>query len=124
MIDMEDLKNYHSNTGVRFLEEILNDCDSFRVQWRNAADTTFIGWVDMIITIGDENNCGSVHVLFLVTTEELKQLILGFNAIKVIMDSQENTEALVKMFSISFKSSTTDRNLFIWYKNHMIKKKH
>ena len=67
----------------------------------------------MIITIGDENNCESVHVLFLVTTEELKQLILGFNAIKVIMDSQENTEALVKMFSISFKSSTTDRNLFI-----------
>ena len=32
MIDMEDLKNYHSNTGVRFLEGILNDCDSFRVQ--------------------------------------------------------------------------------------------
>ena len=47
----------------------------------------------MIITIGDENNCGSVHVLFLVTIEKLKQLILGFNAFNVIMDSQKITEA-------------------------------
>ena len=28
IIDMEDLKNYHSNTVVRSLEEILDDSDS------------------------------------------------------------------------------------------------
>ena len=27
IIDMEDLKNYHSNTVVRSLEEILDGCD-------------------------------------------------------------------------------------------------
>ena len=62
----------------------------------------------MIVTIGEENNWGSVHVPFLVTTEKLQQPILGFNAIKVTMDGQKNTEALVKRFSMLFKSSNTD----------------
>ena len=75
---------------MRSLDEILDDCDSFRVHWGNTADTPFIGWVDMIVTIGEENNFGSVHVPFLVTTEKLQQPILGFNAIKVIMDAQKN----------------------------------
>ena len=56
----------------------------------------------MIITIAEENNYGSVNVPFLVTTEKLEQPVLGFNAIKVIMDSQKNTEAPVKMFSMLF----------------------
>ena len=37
IIDMEDLKNYHLNTVVRSLEEILDDCDLFRFQWGNTA---------------------------------------------------------------------------------------
>ena len=65
------------------------------------------GWVDMIVTIREEKNCGSVHVPFLATTEKLQQPILGFNAIKVIMDAQKSNEALVKMFSMLFKSSKT-----------------
>ena len=109
IIDIEDLKNYHSNTVVRSLDEILDDCDSFRVQSGNTADIPFTGWVDMIVTIRKENNCGSEHVPFLVTTEKLQQPILGFNAIKVIMDAQKNTQALVKMFSMLFKSSNTDK---------------
>ena len=108
IIDIEDLKNYHSNTVVRSLDEILDDCDSFRVQLGNTADIPFTGWVDMIVTNGEESNCGSLHVPFLETTEKLQQLILGSNAIKVIMDAQKNTEALVKMFSMLFKSSNTD----------------
>ena len=108
IVDIEDLKNYYSNTVVRSLDEILYDCDSFRVQWRNTADIPFTGSVDMIVTIGEENNCGSVHVPFVVTTEKLQQPILSFNAIKVIMDAQKNTEALVKMFSMLFNSSNTD----------------
>ena len=62
-----DLKKYNSSTFVRSLDEILDDCDSFRVQWGNTADIPFTGWVDMIVTIGEENNCRSVHVPFLVT---------------------------------------------------------
>ena len=62
-----DLTNYNSNTVVRSLDEILDDCDSFRVQWGNTADIPFTGWVDMIVTIGEESNCRSVHVPFLVT---------------------------------------------------------
>ena len=57
---------------------------------------TLTVWVDMIVTTGNENNCGNVHVPFLVTNEKLQQSIVGFNAIKVIMDAQKNTEALVK----------------------------
>ena len=33
---------------------------------------------------------------------------MGFNALKVIMDAQKNAYALVKMFSMLFKSSNTD----------------
>ena len=83
------------------------DSDSCRVQWGNTADIPFRGWVDMISTIGEEKNCWSVHVPFVATTEKLQQPILGFNAIKVIMDAQKCTETLVKMFSMLFKSSKT-----------------
>ena len=62
----------------------------------------------MIVAIREESNCGSVHVPFLVTTEKLQQPILGFNAIKVIMDAQKNTDELVKVFNTLFKSSNTD----------------
>ena len=106
--DMEDLKNYQSNTVVRSLQEILDDWNSFRVQWGNTVDIPFTGRVNMIVTIAEENNCGSVHVPFLVKTEKLEQPILGFNAIKVIMDAQKNTEAPVKMFGMLFYSNNTD----------------
>ena len=33
---------------------------------------------------------------------------MGFSAIKVIIDAQKNTEALVKMFSMLFRSSNTN----------------
>ena len=72
IIDIEDLKNYHSNSIVRSLDQILEICDSFRVQWGNIADIPFTGRVDMIVTIGEEKNCGSIHVPFLVTTEKLQ----------------------------------------------------
>ena len=42
IIDMEDLKNYHLNTVVRSLEEILGNCDSCRVQWGNTAGAGLI----------------------------------------------------------------------------------
>ena len=45
----------------------------------------------MIVTIGEQNNCGSVHVPFLVTTEKLQQPILGLTAIKVLTDTQKST---------------------------------
>ena len=66
----------------------------------------------MIVTIREENNCGSVHVPFLVTTEKLQQPVLGFNATKV-MGAQKNTDALVKMFSMLFKQSKTDNVKFV-----------
>ena len=93
---------------MRSLEEILDDYDSFRVQWANTGDTIFTGWVDMIVTIGEENNCRSVHAPFLVISEKLQQPVLGFNAIKVTMDAQIYTEALVKMFGMLSKSTNTD----------------
>ena len=105
---MEDLKNYQSNTVVRSLQEILDDWNSFRVQWGNTVDIPFTGRVNMIVTIAEENNCGSVHVPFLVKTEKLEQPVLGFNTIKVIMDAQKNTEAPVKMFGMLFYSNNTD----------------
>ena len=42
IIDMEDLKNYHLNTVVRSLEEILGNCNSFCVQW---GDTAGVGLI-------------------------------------------------------------------------------
>ena len=33
---------------------------------------------------------------------------MGFDAIKVIMDAQKNTDALVKIFKMLFKSSNID----------------
>ena len=99
---MEDLKNYQSNTVVRSLQEILDDWNSFRVQCGNTVDIPFTDRFNMIVTIAEENNYGSVHVPFPVKTEKLEQPILGFNAIKVIMDAQKNTEAPVKMFCMLF----------------------
>ena len=52
----------------------------------------------MIVAVGEENNCGSVHVPFLLTTEKLQKPILGFNVTKVIMDAQKNTGCTGKDF--------------------------
>ena len=67
---------------------------------------SMLGWYDCYVA--EQNNCGSVHVSFLVTTEKLQQPILGFNALKVIMDAQKNAYALVKMFSMLFKSRSCE----------------
>lgn len=74
----------------------------------NTADIPLACWVDMIVTVAEQNNCGSVHVSFLVTPEKPQQPILGFNALKVIMDAQKNAYALVKMFSMLFKSRSCE----------------
>ena len=109
IIAVEDLKNYHSDRAVRSSEGLLDNCDSFPVHWGNTADVTFTGWVDVIVNIREKNNCGSVHVLFLVTTKKLQLPILGFKAVKIIMDAQKNTDALVKMFSMLLRFTNTDK---------------
>ena len=93
---------------MRSSEELLDNCDSFPVQWENTADIIFTGWVDMIVNIGEQNKCGSVHVLFLVTPKKLQLPILGFNAIKIITHAQKNTDALVTRFSMLPRFSNTD----------------
>ena len=51
-------EKYHPNIVVRALDEILDDCHSFRVQWGNTADIPFTGWVDMIVTLEKKTTAG------------------------------------------------------------------
>ena len=82
---------------VSKMEEILDPCDKLRVQWGNQAEIPLVGWVDNTFELRGHGNEESkrLQIPFLVIKEALQQLILGFNAIKVLANKSDNTSALI-----------------------------
>ena len=74
-------KNYPELT-VKPLKEILENGDSFRVQWGNSTQIPFLGWTSLNVQVGDETNSATLDVPYLVTSGEVEYPILGFNTIR------------------------------------------
>ena len=74
-------KNYPELT-VKPLKEILENGDSFRVQWGSSTQIPFLGWTSLNVQVGDETNSATLDVPYLVTSGEVEYPILGFNTIR------------------------------------------
>ena len=59
----------------------------------------------MNVQLGDETNSGTLDVPYLVTSGEIEFLIHGFNAIREIVNINNNTEMLKKIFKNVFNST-------------------
>ena len=94
--------NTHLNGGkVSKIEKILDPCDELRVEWGNQAEIPSVGWVKITFELtghGDEESQW-LQIPFLVTEEALQQPILGFNAIKVLVNKSDNTSALINFLT-------------------------
>ena len=74
---------------IKPLEDLLDHGDNLRVQWGNSHDILFK--VFSMISYGEHQSLLKLNVLFLVTTERLNQTILGFSAIKILAQLNENS---------------------------------
>ena len=55
------MKNYPKLTREP-LKEILENGDSFRVQWGNNAQISFLGWASLSVQVEDETNSATLDV--------------------------------------------------------------
>ena len=79
------------------MEDLLDDGDNLRVQWGNSSDIPFRSFVEFSVALGEHQSLKKLNVPFLVTTERLSQTILGFNAIKMLVQLNDNLELLHEM---------------------------
>ena len=84
------------------ITNILDDCDTIRVQWGDDQDIPFEGWVDMKVKIGQNDISTEINIPFLVTTQKIKNTILGFNAIKHLLQSKNDIETMVSILQTAF----------------------
>ena len=85
------------NAEITAISEILDEYDSLRVQWGNNSKILFAGFTILKLQTGDGTVGSKVDVPFLVATDHLQHLIVGFNVVKVIAESQPEY-SLIKMF--------------------------
>ena len=81
--------------SIHKLDELLEDADSFRVQWGNQSDVPYMGWVELSFKLENTPHKQEIQVPFLVTEEVIESPILGTNAIEVI--TRDATEDELKM---------------------------
>ena len=94
-------KNYPDLT-VKPLKEILEDGDNCRVQWGNSTQIPFLGGTSLNVQVGDEINSTTLDVPYLVTSGEIEYPIIGFNAIREIVKTNNDTQMLKKIFENVF----------------------
>lgn len=93
---------------IQQLNTILDENDALRVQWGNNSEIPFVGWCDVEVLIGTDDCYTSLSVPFLVTTDNLADPILGFNAVKQLINGTEDKVAL-KVFRSAFSTKTSDQ---------------
>ena len=67
------------------------------MQWENNSEIPFAGFTILQLQIGDGKVGSKNDVPFLVATDHLEHPIVGFNVVKVIVESQPEY-LLIKMF--------------------------
>ena len=91
------------------IQDILEEHDSLRVQWGNSNEIPFVGWVNLEVRLGSGESTSKVQVPFLVTTESLNNTILGFNAIKLLAQSNHSLECLLEIFKEALNVDNSEK---------------
>ena len=85
-------KDWYNSTQlcapIHNIAELLDDQDSLRIQWGNGNNIPYIGWCNVDIQLDDKGP--KIQVPFVVTSEKMKDPILGFNAIKLIVNQDDS----------------------------------
>ena len=79
---MSCLTNNYPELIVKPLKEILQNDDSFSIQWGNSTQISFLGLASLNVQVRDETNSATLDVPYLVTLGKIEYPIPGFNAIR------------------------------------------
>ena len=90
------------------VNELLDKPDSLRVQWDNQTDIPFSKYTVVNLCIGEEEDKCHLDVPFLITTDQISNPILGFNAIKHVAQTTDD-KLLIKLFQTSFDQTNLNR---------------
>ena len=109
MIEQRYLRQHFPGVDVENIQDILEEHDSLRVQWGNSNEIPFVGWVNLEVRLGSGESTSKVQVPFLVTTESLNNTILGFNAIKLLAQSNHSLECLLEIFKEALNVDNSEK---------------
>ena len=90
------------------VNELLDEPDSLRVQWGNQTYIPFSKYTVVHLCIGEGKDKCHLDVPFLITTDQINNPILGFNAIKHIAQTTDD-KLLIKLFQTSFDQTDVNR---------------
>ena len=102
IINIEEFAKNFPYVKVQHISLILDDCDTIRVQWGEDQDISFEGWVDMKVKIGQNDRLTEINVPFLVTSQKINNTILGFNAVKHLLQNKTDIETMVSILQTAF----------------------
>ena len=108
IIEKRVLEERFPDNKIKPVEDLLDDGDNLRVQWGNSHGIPFRGFLELSVTLGEDQSLQKLNVPFLVTTERLNQTILGFNAIKMLVQLNGNLELLHEMIYQSVGNELQD----------------
>ena len=110
-IEKRVLEERFPDNKMKPVEDLLDDGDNLRVQWGNSHDIPFRGFAELSVTLGEHQTLQKLNVPFLVTTERLNQTILGFNAIKMLVQLNDSLELLHEMIYQSVGNELSQSNV-------------
>ena len=82
------LKSQLSSVQTRDIEQLLSSKGSISLQAANGTDIPYCGWVEIGVRLTNKKEA-EIRVPFLVTKEDIKQPIIGFNVIELMVKNTE-----------------------------------
>ena len=110
IINKEKLESKFPCVSIKDISSILDSYDSLMIQVKRADEQNipFVGLVDMPVKIEWDKKMAEVNVPFLVTTQKLNDITLGFNEIKHLVQNKNDTESIVGLFQTVFDEVDRD----------------
>ena len=102
IINIDELAKNFPDVKIQHISSILDDCDTIRVQWGDDQDIPFEGWVDIKVKIGQNGRSTEINVPFLVKAQKINNTILGFSAIKYLLQNKTDMETMINILQTAF----------------------
>ena len=108
VINDKYLRDNFPHVGEYPVNELLDEPDALRVQRGNQTDIPFSKYTVVNLCVGEGQDKCHLDVPFLITTDQISNPILGFNAIKHIAQTTDD-KLLIKLFQTSFDQTDVNR---------------
>ena len=91
---------------------MLDEADRLRVRWGNDADILFVGYVDLLIQLENIEKPG-ITIPFLVTSDIIDCPLLGFNAMKNMLEDPRDQNLVVSLLQDSLDADVVKTTAMI-----------